>query len=184
MFLISSLIINHKVTNGSIIQIDKISNYFPDLKKNDIEEILKCFVSEKLIIEQKHYQCKNGHDFTPKKQDYEYGYDCLDCASENIDEEDRFIESHDLEKYFCKSTYKINKINQDVWNAISYTLNGDYNNAVIHIRHALIEEDPNFDSLDKKDKLDRASKIFTIGGQGTNIMSKTPELMSFIEKLF
>jgi len=183
MFLVSSLIINQKVTNGSIVKIDKILEYCPDFREEDITGILKCFVEEGLIKEHKHYQCKEGHDFTPKKQDYELGYSCLSCAEQDMDEEERYIDPDDLENFFSFSTYRVNKLNQDIWNARSHALNGDYSNAARFAYHALKEAE-DFNSIEKKDKLDRASKMFTIGGQGSNILSRTPELLAELSKIF
>lgn len=184
IFLVSNLIFNQKVTNGSIIKIDKILDYYPDLEAEDVKNILGCFIHEKMISEQKHFQCKEGHTFTPNKDNYDFGYDCLECASLGIEEEERFISSENLENFYLFSTYKINKLNQDVWNARSYALSGDYKSAAMSAHKILIEENKDFDKLEKKDKLEMMSNIFTISSEGSNILTNIPQIYEEIIKFF
>lgn len=181
IFLVSNLIFNQKVTNGSIIRIDKIISYYPDLNENDVKMILNCFISEGMISEQKHFQCKNNHSFTPTKDNYELGYDCPECAQLNIDEDERFIQPEDLKNYYLFSTYKINKLNQDIWNVRSYSLSGDYQSAAVYAKKILLEENKDFDKLEKKDKLERISQIFTISSESSNLLINLPQIC---EKIF
>lgn len=184
IFLVSNLIFNQKVTNGSIIRIDKITEYYPSLKQEDIKLILECFINEGMIYEQKHFQCKEGHIFSPNKDNYEFGYDCLECAHLDIDEDERFIQPEDLKNYYLFSTYKINKLNQDVWNVRSYSLSGDYESASVYARKILLEENKDFDKLEKKDKLEKISQIFTISSESSNLLINLPQICEKIMNYF
>lgn len=184
IFIVSNLIFNQKVTNGTIIQIQKIIEYCPELKEEDIRIILQCFIKEGMIVEQKQYQCKENHTFTPSKDNYEFGYDCLECAALDIDEEERFIEPENLEDYFLFSTYKINKLNQDVWNARSYALSGDYKSAAESVHKVLLEENKDFDKLEKKDKIEKISQIFSITSDSSSLLTNVPKIYDEIMKYF
>ncbi len=132
IFLIANLIANRKITVGTIIDIEKIVENCPKCSKEEIIEVLECFVKEGLLTKTNTYICKNDeHYFTPSKQELEEGYLCFRCCDVGLDEEDCYIEPDELQQRLIGTTYRINdSIPTNVLTAKSLYMIGDIEKAV------------------------------------------------------
>lgn len=178
-FLISNLILNGEVRNGSIIKLDKIKEICPQCNEKEIIEILDCFVEYNLLTKTDTYFCKNGHIFTPKLETFEIGFTCSKCLDKGFDEDEIYIGPEELEKYYSHTTYRINsKENPEIWKAKSYFMIGDIEKALATL-YPLIKDEIK-DNKDKKSIAEKIAPYFTIGNAGTNIIDK---LLPYIDKL-
>jgi len=179
IFLISNLILNGNVRNGSIIELEKIKEFCPQCDEKEIKEILDCFVEYNLLIKTDTYFCKNRHVFIPKQENFKVGFTCSKCLDEGFDEDDIYIEPEELEKYYSHTTYRINtKENPEIWKAKSYFMIGDIEKALATLIPVIKDELK--DTKDKKSIIEKISPYFTIGNAGTNIADK---LLPHIDKI-
>jgi len=174
IFLIANLLQNEKVTNGSIIKIDKIKEFCKECTEKDIIEILECFVQQQLVIKTKEYNCKNGHIFTLNNKN---SYECDKCIAENLDEEEYYIDESELDNYFIRDIYRINKNNdKEIWEAKSLYLMGDIEKAILMLKPYLKEED-------KTNKQNLIEKIAMYLDISVNASSVTNTLMNGLNQV-
>ena len=170
-FLISNLILNGEIRNGSIIELNKIMEFCPKCNEKDIKEILDCFVEYNLLIKTDTYFCKNGHLFMPKKNNFEIGFTCQKCLDEGFEEDDIYIEIEELEEYYSHTTYRINtKENPEVWKAKSYFMIGDIEKAIATL-YPIIKDEIK-DKTDKKSIIEAINPYINIANMGANILDK------------
>lgn len=155
-FLISNLILNGEVTQGSIIDVAHIKDFCEHCSEEEIISALDCFYKYDLVNRADTYRCKdNAHTFIPTSDDLETGYLCSECINSGIDEDDTFIAPHEFNQYKDSVTYRAtNFSDRDIWTARSYYVSNDFDKAVSIIYNTHHEE-----LKDIKDSKTLAEKI-------------------------
>jgi len=141
-FLISNLILNGKITTGSIINVEHIKDFCSNCTDEDIINALNCFNSYHLVNKATVYKCKdNIHTFIPTDNELKNGYLCHKCIEAGIDEDETFISPNEFIDYKESVTYRAtNFSDQEIWTARSYYISNDFNKAVSTIYKAYNEE--------------------------------------------
>ncbi len=168
-----------RATTGNIVDTEKIKKYCPDCDVDEIKKILDCFVDEGMLVKTNTYLCRNGHYFVPKKIDFNEGYDCFECAKEDIGEDERFIDQEELEDCFVASTYRIsNKADIDIFQAKAYMLAGDLENAIKIALKAY--KDIEKENATKEGAMEKIKEWLPVASGGTIVADKISTLVSAI----
>ena len=179
IFLVSTLISNHSVLTGGIVDPKKIVKYCSGCSESDITDILDCFVSNGLLFKTDTYHCVNDHFFTPTKEEIDTGYECYKCFEQGESEEVSYIDAPHIKEHYLYSTYRVDtKINKDIWTANAYAIGGDIENSVRILLKVLKEEEG--ETLDKKVAIEKIRGWISLGNASTSLAEKIVEYVNVV----